>query len=162
MLITVEYNITEQNEKVESLRYIYASYKNDTKIKLNNADDESRMNDYYEKLLKNIDLKVDNDNLLLVKCKLFMRFTKFIKNMNQNDQTNILLNYLQRKDIQHVPNNDEKHCELAIYDHLLLNDDIIQIDFKYIAISKLCCPLCYFILSRMGIQTRGCHKLLHY
>ena len=122
------------------------------------------MNDYYEQLLENIDLLVDNENLLFVKWKLFMRFTKFIKDMNQNDQTNILLNCLQRKfiDIRHVPNIDEKHCEVAIYDHLLLNDDVTQIDFKYIAISKLCCPLCYFVLSRMGIQTRGCHKVLNY
>ena len=115
------------------------------------------MNDYYEQLLEKIDLIVDNENLLLVKCKLFMRFTKFIKDTNQNDQTNILLNCLQRKDIRHVPNIDEKHSEKVIYHHLLLNDDVTQIGFKYIAISKLCCPSCYFVLSRMGSRTRGCH-----
>ena len=32
-------SITEQNEKVESLRYIYANYKNNSKITLNIEDD---------------------------------------------------------------------------------------------------------------------------
>ncbi len=157
----IERRISEQHEKTDSLFYIYSSYKNNNKI-TEKTDDDKQLNIFYDQLQIDINKTVDENNLLLVKCKLFMRFKNCLKFMSMNDLSNPLIGCLKNEyiDIQHVPNDNKNHCEVAICDFLLLNN--LTFDFNYIAISKLCCPLCYFVVSSLGIETRGCHKLLHY
>jgi hypothetical protein len=165
--LLLENCLSTQNEKDDSLKYIYISYMNNIKV-TEKANDAQRMNSFYDKLQQNIDLQVDKEDLLVVKCKLFIRFKNFVKNLYKNDPNNIFIKCLkinsnEKVDIQYVPNAKEIHCEIAIYDPLPIKlYTMDQIDFKYIAISKLCCPLCYFVLSRLCIETRGCHPLIHY
>ena len=98
--------------------------------------------EFYEDFHRNKNLSVNNDDLLFVKCKLFLRFKYFIKNINMNDSSNFpLLNCFKKIDIRHVPNFAKIYCEITMHDSMKLIDEA---DFKYIAISKLCCPLCYF------------------
>ena len=87
------------------------------------ANDAQRMNSFYDKLQQNIDLQVDREDLLVVKCNLFIRFENFVKNLYKNDPNNIFIkclkiNSYEKVDIQYVPNAKEIHCEIAIYDHI--------------------------------------------
>jgi hypothetical protein len=70
--------LSAQNEKDDSLKYIYISYMNNIKV-TEKANDAQRMNSFYDKLQQNIDLQVDKEDLLVVKCKLFIRFKNFCK-----------------------------------------------------------------------------------
>jgi hypothetical protein len=114
--------LSAQNEKDDSLKYIYISYMINIKV-TEKANDAQRMNSFYDKLQQNIDLQVDREDLLVVKCKLFMRFKNFVKNLYKNDPNNIFIkclkiNSYEKVDIQYVPNAKEIHCEIAIYDHI--------------------------------------------
>ncbi len=131
-----------------------------------NSASEQLISIYYDELEKDVNLIVNRDDLLKSKCKLFVRFRKFVKSLTLNKSTKVFYACLKitRKlkdiDIQYVPNDKGKHCEVAIFDQILVNNQT-KIDFNYILISKLCCPICYFVLSSMGVETRGCHQLVY-
>jgi hypothetical protein len=59
------------------------------------ANDAQRMNSFYDKLQQNIDLQVDREDLLVVKCNLFIRFENFVKNLYKNDPNNIFIKCLK-------------------------------------------------------------------
>jgi hypothetical protein len=75
MLIEVGFG-KEQDEKDVSVYLIYRSYTNNAKVVVNSAS-EQLISIYYDELEK--------DDLLKVKCKLFVRFKKFVKSLTLNE-----------------------------------------------------------------------------
>jgi hypothetical protein len=154
--------IDDINEKECSINYIKKAYENNSKTS-DSKNTNSLIKNYYEEFNTNLNSFVGEDSLpdkeIRIKCKLFVRFKNFLKSVSSSNE---LVDCLKDIKIEYLPNKENLHCELVIYEHIRQNKLDMQLKLNYIAISKLCCPLCYFILLKMKINTRGCHQIVYY
>jgi hypothetical protein len=133
--LLIENRINSIHEIEESIKFIKLSYENNSKTSSNHI---VNIREYYDQLQNGINMTVDDTNLLLVKCKLFIRFKNFIKNLNNS--TNGLFEFLRNINIKYVTNSNGLHCEAAMVDYIFENNVIQSTENIYIAISKLSCP----------------------
>ena len=83
-----------------------------------NSASEQLISIYYDELEKDVNLTVNKDDLLKVKCKLFVRFKKFVKSLTLNESTKVfyaclkITRKLEDFDIQYVPTTKENIVRL--------------------------------------------------
>jgi hypothetical protein len=160
----VKCRLSNDEEKDESMIIIHQSYSNSCASEI---IDKRKLLKYYEDLENNQNAGMhDQNDLLFVKCKLFIKIKNFVKDLDMVDSENFWIDVLKLRNneeinIIHISNKSNIHCEVFIYDYIKSNFQD-EICYNYIGISELCCPICYFVVSQIRIDVRGCHPVVYF